>query len=322
MPTRKVSHWLNLLIKAVLFVALAALLYRQVLHNADLHHFLNEFREGISRKAWLMLSAVGMLTFVNWGIETIKWRLLILKLRPITWRKCVKGILFGITFSLFTPNRIGEFGGRVMAITQNRMPAFVSSLVGSFSQIVVNFTLGGLGLLAFLVIWQHQHIYVLAVFALLLLIIITVMHLAYYNLEVWSNLLQRIRMLRKISQYIDIVKRYSAKDLFRLQSLSAFRYLVYSTQYVLMLMIFGVKLNMIKTLVVVASIFFVQMALPTIALLDLGIRGNVAVFFLFPFTENALGIVAATFGLWLMNLIIPGIIGGIVAINFKFFKEG
>lgn len=255
MPGRRLSHWLNQLIKLVLFVALGTLLYRQVLHNADLMHFFNEFRQGFSVKGWILLAAVVMLTFVNWGIETIKWRLLILKLRPITWRKCIKAYSSALPFSLFTPNRVGEFGGRVMAISQNRLPALVSSLVGSFSQIVVNITLGALGMMAFLLIWQAPHLYVMAVFVLLTLTLIVALHIAYYNLEVWSNLLHRVRILQKISHYIDIVKRYSSSDLFRLQALSASRYLVYSLQYVLMLMIFGVHLGLFKTLLIVASIF-------------------------------------------------------------------
>jgi len=321
MQPGKLSRWLNLLIKALLFAALGLLLYRQVLHNDNLRHVIDRFQTGLERSQWTLLSGVIILTFVNWGIEVVKWRLLILKLRPITWRKCIKGILFGITFSLFTPNRLGEFGGRVMAITQNRIPALVSSLVGSLSQIVTNVTLGGIGLMIFLFLFQHPHFYLFSVIMLLFLSLVVILHLAYYNLEVWSNAMHHIKMLKKIYQHIDIVQQYSWKDLFRLQAYSSIRYLVYCMQYVIMLNIFGVDLPTAKALIIVTTIFFVQTALPTIALLDLGIRGNVALYFLQPYTENAIGILAATFGLWLINLILPGIVGGLAALNFKFFRE-
>ena len=59
----------------------------------------------------------------------------------------------------------------------------------------------------------------------------------------------------------------------------------------------------------ISVIFLTQTVLPSIAILDLGIRGNIAMFILKPFTDHLLGVVAAALALWLINLVIPSIIG-------------
>ncbi|MEZ5053521.1 MAG: hypothetical protein R2807_01940 [Chitinophagales bacterium] len=75
-------------------------------------------------------------------------------------------------------------------------------------------------------------------------------------------------------------------------------------------------------MMVVAAIFFVQTINPiNIALVDFGFRNNVAAFFLIPFVQNPITIIATTVTLWFINLIIPAIIGGISALRFKFFSE-
>ena len=59
-------------------------------------------------------------------------------------------VLLGITFSLFTPNRIGDIGGRMLLFPRATQPsAFISSLVGSYCQLVVLYSTGIIGLLLY-----------------------------------------------------------------------------------------------------------------------------------------------------------------------------
>ena len=56
---------------------------------------------------------------LNWSIEAIKWRLLIKKMQPITFIEALKGVLSGVAVGTFTPNRIGEFGGRILYLKEH-----------------------------------------------------------------------------------------------------------------------------------------------------------------------------------------------------------
>ena len=139
---------LNALIKILIFGGLLFVLYRQLFSNEKIDiayaHFLLNFNGN-----YFLLSVVILLMILNWTIESVKWKLLIDKLHPISWLDAIEGILFGVTFSLFTPSRIGEFGGRVFALNTDRKEAIVSTILGSIAQIVVNLSFGALGLLVY-----------------------------------------------------------------------------------------------------------------------------------------------------------------------------
>jgi len=60
---------------------------------------------------------------------------------------------------------------------------------------------------------------------------------------------------------------------------------------------------------------------PTIAIAELGVRGKVSIFFLGLLSSNTVAIVAATVGIWLINLVIPAVLGSVLLLGVKIFKE-
>lgn len=311
----------NVAIKILIFGGLLVVLYYQLFSQENIeiayHHFLHTFHGN-----YTLLTFVIVLMILNWTIETIKWKLLIDKLHPITWIDAFEGILFGVTFSLFTPSRIGEFGGRVFALNTDRKEAIVSTILGSVAQIVINLTFGALGLLAYSFLFKKLDAYFMLSFVVVYLLMIAAIHFCYYNLDVVSNKLSRFSIFKKIYKYIHIIDLYPNKFFLSLEILSAVRYGIYCLQFVLLLKFFGFQLPFFTAMILVAAIFFVQTINPiNIALVDFGFRGNVAAYFLAGFTQNPIAIIATTVTLWFINLIIPAIIGGISALRFKFFQE-
>ena len=311
----------NVAIKILIFGGLLVVLYYQLFSQENIeiayHHFLHTFHGN-----YTLLTFVIVLMILNWTIETIKWKLLIDKLHPITWIDAFEGILFGVTFSLFTPSRIGEFGGRVFALNTDRKEAIVSTILGSVAQIVINLTFGALGLLAYSFLFKKLDAYFMLSFVVVYLLMIAAIHFCYYNLDVVSNKLSRFSIFKKIYKYIHIIDLYPNKFFLSLEILSAVRYGIYCLQFVLLLKFFGFQLPFFTAMILVAAIFFVQTINPiNIALVDFGFRGNVAAYFLAGFTQNPIAIIATTVTLWFINLIIPAIIGGISALRFKFFHE-
>lgn len=296
-------------------------LYRQLFSNENLdtayHHFLLNFHGN-----YILLSSVIILMMVNWGIESLKWKLLIDRLHPISWLEAIEGILFGVTFSLFTPSRVGEFGGRVFALNTDRKEAIVSTIVGSLSQIVVNLSLGALALLLYALLYGNIDNYLLFAFIFIYILMVAAIHFCFYNLDVVSTKFSTFPIFKRAYKYLHIIDLYSNKEFLQLEIYSAIRYIIYCFQFVLLLKFFGFHIPFFLSMIFVAAIFFVQTINPlNIALIDFVFRGDVAIYFLSSFTNNKLGIVAATFTLWFVNLIIPALIGGISALRFKFFNE-
>lgn len=59
--------------------------------------------------------------------------------------------------------------------------------------------------------------------------------------------------------------------------------------------------------------------IPTLALTEIGVRGSVALFFLGLVSTNSIGIVTATFTLWIINLALPALIGSFFVFSTNIF---
>lgn len=297
------------------------LLYKQLFVNTDFTEAFRHFKSELKGN-YLMLVVVVFLMLLNWSLETIKWKLLIDKIHFISWLDAIEGILFGITFSLFTPSRVGEFGGRVFALESDRIQAIVSTVVGSASQMVVNLSLGSIGFLLYLLIIEKTELYsFLPIFGIVVLLIV-LLHVSFFNLDVISSKFPKIKQLDVVRTHISIIQKYSLEDLVRVELLSLGRYIIYTTQFIVLLYFFDIQISLLEIVIIATTIFLFQTINPfNIALIDFGFRGNVALYFLSAYTDNNLNILAATILLWFVNLIIPAIFGGISALKFKFVSE-
>jgi hypothetical protein len=66
--------------------------------------------------------------------------------------------------------------------------------------------------------------------------------------------------------------------------------------------------------------FFVLAAVPTVALTELGVRGSISIFFIGLVSTNILGILVSSFALWIINLVIPALIGSLFVLELNFFR--
>lgn len=320
MQSGRNRYYLLLALKVLIFGGLSTLLYKQVIRHRHFSEVSEIFQQGLDGDKQIIIALLFFTMLLNWTVEVTKWRTLIHKLKPIRWLTAVEGVMFGIAFSLFTPNRVGEFGGRVMALEEQRGPAIVSTLLGSLSQIVMNLSLGGLGLVLYFLVLEDKA-YLEYVFIFLWLLLVLGLNLVYFNLDVVEGGLLKIPILRKVKDKIDIVLRYSRRELLFFLLLSGSRCLIYYFQYWLCLQFFGIEVGLGIGLLLIASIYFIQTAVPTFAIIELVFRGNVAIFFLSGYTNNTAGVFSATFLIWFVNLIIPAFFGLLLFLRHRFLKD-
>ena len=314
------GKYLNTFIKLIIFIGLGFVLYKQVFTDTDVRNALASLRENlIHGRGWFVL--VLLLCIVNWTIETLKWKFLVNKLTFIHFKEAFLGILLGISFSLFTPNRLGEYGGRVLVLKDKRIAAIVSTLVGSYAQIVVNMSIGGLATLVYLWKYLHLNFYLVLSAIVLYVLLFVFLIVSYFNLDIFSIIFNKYNIFKKIAGYVDVVKRYTDSDLRLLLIFSVARYATYSIQFFLLLKVFRVGLHFWDGLVLIPNVFFVQSILPTMAILDIPLRSQVALQFIKDAASGGiLQIVATSIVLWFVNLIIPSMLGGLLSIFYRFEK--
>ncbi len=271
-----------------------------------------------SKNNWLFTIAILILMFVNWGIEAFKWKLLIAPLEIIDFKSSLKGVLLGVTVSIFTPNRVGEFAGRIFFLEKaDKIQATIMSLIGSVLQLLVTVIAGVLAF--FLLEKKYYDFFQTEQFIstnLLLFIFVLLVVLAMIVFTVLKN-----QNLSRFKKYIDPFKLHSSKNMNVAFNLSILRYIVFSIQYYLALKVFGINGGATIVFSLIALTFFVTSVIPTFALTEIAVRSGVAIYFFGTISTTHAPILAASLFLWIVNLAVPALIGMVFVRKLKFFKS-
>lgn len=322
MKLRKNNNQLySVLIKVAILLLLVFALYKQLIENSDVKSALNLVVQSVESQGYFPVLIVFILMLLNWSVESFKWQLIISKVFKIRFFKAFKAIWTGVTLGLFTPNRIGEYGGRILYLPMRyRISGIIVSLIGSFSQIVVTSTIGIIALIIFLLSNALFDVYVVWILIGICIVLNILLFLAYFNLHMFIDFFKRKQFFKRILPYITVLGSYHSKDYWQFIALSVLRYTVFSAQYLAFLTMFGVHLHIGQGILAVSLIFLAQTIIPSFAIAELFTRGNIAVYFCGFYSDNSVGVFAASTCLWLLNLIIPAVLGYAFIVRKNFLK--
>ena len=197
------------------------------------------------------------------------------------------------------------------------------TILGSMSQLLITIVLGIIGFLIYMNYYPSEINYSPFVFYFLVFIVSTanvLLIITFLNTPLLTTLLNKVSFLSKYEKYLEVFSYYSSIELTNLLLLSFSRYIVFTLQFYLLLIIFGVSIPFFEAIMMILLSFFVMTLLPTTALTELGIRGSVAIYFIGMLSDNKIGILTSSFGLWVINLAIPALIGVVFVFGLKFFR--
>lgn len=322
---KNIKIFINYCLGPILFSWLSYSIYRQIMRQPNLELSWRHLRESFHSPLLLNLFAVMILMIVNWSLEALKWKLAIQKLQPISFNKSFKAVLSGLSFSVTTPNRVGEYLGRVLYMEEgNRLRAISLTIVGSISQMIITLLMGSIGLIFLMSrIESSEMVSAIWVKGLLsgVVIVLLILTLFYFRLSWLVKIIDRWPGSRKYAYLINAIEDFNATILLQLLSLSAIRFFVFGIQYYLLFRLFGVDVTWWQGFWAVSVSFLVLAIIPTIALADLGLRGEVSLKLLGLFSTNALGIGFTTVTIWFINLVFPSVIGSLLILGIKIFKN-
>ncbi|MDF1698256.1 MAG: hypothetical protein P1U56_20575 [Saprospiraceae bacterium] len=315
-----------LLIKGTIIFFLLWILYVQVFEKNDLAQLITQFNQSIDSKGgWLVLSIALLLVPINWLIESKKWKILVNQFQNFSTKESIYSVLSGVSVAIMTPGRLGEYGGRLIGIQpKNRSKAILGNLISSLSQNIINIGIGLVGSLIFVYQYMPLQLNIFLAFVFIAACIITVMLLVFFRIDLLHSLFHYLpnwKWILKISESISSFKKMNIHTLYSILLVAFFRYSIYLSQYVLLLFFFGVTDDLIAAVLGVSTIFFLQSNLPLPPALSVLARGEMAIFLWSVFSTNVLGIIAASFTLWIINLVFPAILGAIIISQSRLFEE-
>ncbi|MEQ3661581.1 MAG: lysylphosphatidylglycerol synthase domain-containing protein [Flavobacterium sp.] len=295
----KAKQFLLVIIKLLIVSIALFYIYNQLQGEKSLHwQIISNY---LSVQSVLILLVFSIL---NWFFEIFKWKHLVSSFKEITLLESANQSLGSLTASIFTPNRIGEYGAKVLYFSkENRKQIVLLNFIGNSSQMLVTTFFGMIGVLLIDFSFQISNWFVFGFIIALFLILFL-----FKKVEIYGFSIQKL--VQKIASFSNT---FHKKNLL----LSVFRYLVFSSQFYFLLLIFGVDAASEIAFGTIFSMYLLASIIPSIHLMDVAIKGSVAVYLFGLIGVESWKIIAITSLMWLYNLVLPVLVGSYFVLHFK-----
>ena len=323
---KNIKNFINYVLGPLLFIWLSWSIFNQLKNQPNLEESWQKIKSSFSSPLLYNLIAVIILMLVNWSLEALKWKISVQQVQPVSFLKSLKAIFSGVSFSVTTPNRMGEYFGRVLYMNEgNRLKVISLTILGSISQLIITLLFGVAGLILLkgkiissgLSGWPTW-INLVITGSLIVLFFLTVF---YFRLGWLIKWIDKLPWIKKYSWLINELEKLNATLLVKLLSVSALRYFVFGLQYYLLIRFFGVEVTWWQGFWSMAIVFFIMAVIPTIALFEIVQKLYVTREIFAIFTANTLGIGLVTSTIWFINLVVPAVIGSLFILGIKIFRK-
>lgn len=307
-----------LVLKWLVFIVFIYFLYYYFYKTSALEMLKANSHVFFAKQNIVKLMVVIVMSVLILLVEAKKWTIVLLKEEKIGLMTSFKAVCAGFTFSLFTPNRIGDYAGRILFLDQcDKLKGIALTLVCSFAQLCVLLLLG-IGSYAFYMITTLSLSYMSRILVILTALVLVVLILVLYFKSSSILHFKIFNPLRKhLAKYLESIENIEQKELAYLLNLSILKYFIASMQWFVLLTIFGMEVSIIKCFYVVMLIFFSQAFIPSFLISEIGVRSSLALLYWKQYLPSIEGVLLISSFIWLINLVIPAMFGGIFLLQLK-----
>ena len=315
--TYKTKQFFLLLIKLSIVVGAFYFIYKKLTENEelDVHVFIQFIRENDAFSLKIILFLV-FLTSFNWFLEILKWKTLVASLQHISFKNALEQSLGSLTASLFTPNRIGEYGAKAIYYTAGKRKKIVLlNLLSNMMQMGTTILFGIAGLLI-LNSKYDLNINYFKVSRFIVIIVVIVIFTAFgFNKNVFKIKGFSTKRLLEFFRKIPVSTKVQGTFL------SILRYLVFSFQFYVLLTVFGVSVSYYNAMVVITSMYLLASVIPSVFIFDVVIKSSVAVYLFSIVGVNDFTTLSVVTLMWLLNFVLPSLFGSYYVLNFNLPKD-
>lgn len=313
----KTKQIIFVLIKLGIIVAAFYFIYIKLTKNVllNLHDFFNYL---VKNNIFSLRNSIILmfLSSLNWFFEIVKWKTLVSFIKKITLKEATKQSLGALTASLFTPNRIGEYGAKAMFYQSNTRKRVVGiNIISNLLQMAITCAFGVIGLFYFISIYPIQINYSkLTILVSVSLISMVAIGLILSHVKFQKSIFSTQKIKTALLNYPK--KKLTAGIVF-----SLIRYLIFSFQFYILLHLLNVHLSYFLAMAALTSMYLITSIIPSVFIFDVVIKGSVAVYLFAFIGVNEITILTVVMLMWLLNFVIPSVIGSYYVIRFKLPKQ-
>ncbi|WP_339836669.1 hypothetical protein [uncultured Flavobacterium sp.] len=287
------------LVTIKLLIVSGAIYYVYWHFSGDKKIDFNQIKGYLDLKVLLILTAFSSM---NWILEIFKWRHLVSSFKEISFFEAMEQSLGSLTASIFTPNRIGEYGAKALYFPkENTKQIVLLNFIGNSSQMFITTLFGLIGIL--ITDFKFEIFDWILAFTVIVIIFSPLLYFA-RNIEIYGF------SIRTIISY--------SSD-FHINNLwfSAIRYLVFSFQFMFLLSVFLIKMDFATAMGTIFTMYFLASIIPSIHFMDVAIKGSVALFLFGQLNVEDWKIAAIISIMWIFNLVLPLLVGSVFVLNYK-----
>ncbi len=305
----KSNQLLWLVLKLLTVIICGYFIFTNIVFNEELE-FIDFYKNLIDFSVFSSKNIIFILffTIINLFLEIKKWKTLTKSVKNNSWFEATEQSLASLTFSIITPNRIGEYGAKVLYYPNNkRKQIFLLNFAGNFYQLAVTIILGMIGLV-FLYKYASFSIISTQNSIIIIIALISMVGIFYFLKEKYS----------KIGDWLSkIIELLSFKNNKIVILISLLRYLVFSHQFYFLIYCFKLNISYFEAMTAISSVYLIASCIPILSLFDVALKGSVAIIVFSIFEIDSIQILSITTLMWLLNFVFPAIIGSYFVFQFN-----
>jgi hypothetical protein len=242
----------------------------------------------------------------NWFIEAVKWKYINdYHQHPVSIGNAFKAVILGASAGLLSPGRWGEPLARAYYGGNDKI---VSRTYWNLPGIAAQWSITIIGGAAYLFLYDTTKMSLLLNVSLFVLIGLITLGMYYFHDQLFVTILnyRPLQSLLKIKQPILYINSKAKQAIFLL-TLS--RFMVYLSQYIILIFFFSEQLSVPEIMMKMFFLFFLQSFSIFPGLIDIGIKGNIAIYLFANAFVSVSDLLFVILFIWILNLFIPALIG-------------
>ena len=250
-----------------------------------------------STRQWMVVFIVFLLSFLNWGLESFRWKFSLKQIQPVSYQNAMVQVLTGLTMNWIIPFTGGDLISRILPnIDRGKVALLIYWNRTLMLGLTIVFGLWG-------IYWFSKNLFV-SNWWIAFIGFFGIGFTGYGIKKIFQNPLG-----------------FESYFLLKLLGISSLRYATFTIQFFLLIAVFNPVIPKIKILAGVGYVFFFRSILPSL-FGNLGIREASTLAFFSDLVSDPILIILPSFLIWCINIVIPSMIGLLFMIRnpIKIFK--
>lgn len=270
--------------------------------------------EGIWQEQGWLLGLVICFLPLNLACEGQKYVILVRKLYPLSWSRAMLGILAGMPLGLLTPNRVGEYVGRLWVLpADQRWAGGTFTFINRSAQMFVTLLLGIIAMEAYVEETVNPPRWMAVLRGVSWGLGFIWMGIA--GVGLWQIQHPGLNRLPLVHRLLPALRAVGIKSLGQIIWWSLLRNLIFVGQYILLLYACGYTDGIGTAFLMVWMVFLLKSLIPIASFAELGIRESVAMTVMALFGVGEAISFSSTFILYTVNILLPALVG-LICLNY------